>query len=158
MTASNEEPAEHDLGGVLRNAGRRSEPPEDVARSVRAAVEAQWREVIAQRTRWRRIGLSLAAAAAFVAVGLWAARPALLGPGEQPWIAASANGPYVVWLSKRGETLRLLRPGAAKPIDLAPHAGDPVVASGPSGRGPVVAVWEDRDSGRFSIQCEILSP
>ena len=82
----------------------------------------------------------------------------LLGPGEQPWIAASANGPYVVWLSKRGETLRLLRPGAAKPIDLAPHAGDPVVASGPSGRGPVVAVWEDRDSGRFSIQCEILSP
>jgi hypothetical protein len=75
--------AEHDLGGVLRNAGRRSGPPEDVAQSVRAAVEAQWRGVIAQRVRRRRIGLSLAATAALAALGLWAARPELLGSGER---------------------------------------------------------------------------
>jgi hypothetical protein len=75
--------SEHDLGGVLRNAGRRSEPPEDVAQSVRAAVEAQWRDAVGRRTQRRRIGLSLAAAAAFAAFGLWAARPVLLGSGER---------------------------------------------------------------------------
>lgn len=80
-----EENAERDLSGVLRNAGRRSGPPEDVAHAIRAAVEAQWREVIAQRTRRRRIGLSLAAAAVCAALGLWAAGPGpvLLGSGER---------------------------------------------------------------------------
>jgi len=78
-----EENAERDLSGVLRNAGRRSGPPEDVAQAIRAAVEAQWREVIAQRNRRRRIGLSLAAAAVCAALGLWAARPVLLGSGER---------------------------------------------------------------------------
>lgn len=70
---------EQDLGHVLRNAGRRSEPPEEVAQSVRAVVEAQWREVVAQRTRRRGIGLSLAAAL-FIAIGLWAA-PVLWSSG-----------------------------------------------------------------------------
>jgi len=74
---------EHGVGGVLRNAGRRSDPPEDAAQSVRAAVEAQWREVVAQRTRRRRMELSLAAAAALAAIGLWAARPVLLGTGDR---------------------------------------------------------------------------
>ena len=72
---------EQDLGHVLRNAGRRSEPPEEVAQSVRAVVESQWREVVAHRTRRRRIGLSLAAAAAFIAIGLWAVRPMLWSSG-----------------------------------------------------------------------------
>lgn len=79
MVSPTEDPAEHGLDGVLRNAGRRSEPPEEMAQAVRAAVEAQWREVIAGRARRRRIGLSLAAGAALLALGLWAARPALLG-------------------------------------------------------------------------------
>jgi BNR repeat protein len=81
----------------------------------------------------------------------------LLGPGEQPWIAAAADGPYVVWLSKRGETLNVLRAGQAKPIELSPHAADPAIASRLGGRGPVVAVWEGRDRGRYSIQCQVIS-
>jgi len=76
---------ERDLEDVLRNAGRRSGPPDDVVQSVRAAVEAQWRDTVARRARrHRRIGLSLAAGFAIAAVALWAMRPLLLGtPGER---------------------------------------------------------------------------
>jgi BNR repeat-like domain len=80
----------------------------------------------------------------------------LLGPGEQPWIAATAAGPYVVWLSKRGDGLQLLTPGAQQSAQLAASAGDPVIASAPSGRGPVVVAWEARDQGRYGIKCEVL--
>jgi hypothetical protein len=80
----------------------------------------------------------------------------LLGAGEQPWIAATREGPYVVWLTKRGETLNLLTPAQSKPVALSPHAGDPVVAAAPGGRGPVVAIWEAREGGRCSIQCQVV--
>ena len=74
---------EQDLGHVLRNAGRRAEPPEDLTRAVRARAEAQWREAVALRTGRRRIGFSLAAGFAVAAVSLWIARPLFQGPGER---------------------------------------------------------------------------
>jgi hypothetical protein len=82
----------------------------------------------------------------------------LLGSGEQPWVAATADGSYVVWVKKRGETLYLLAPGKKQPIEIAPHASDPVIAAALGGRGPVVTVWEGRDNGRYSIQCEVIAP
>lgn len=81
----------------------------------------------------------------------------LLGAGEQPWIASAADGLYVVWVTKRGETLNLFSPSTKKPLELSPHAADPAIASGPGGRGPLVVVWEGRNSGRYSIQCQVLS-
>jgi hypothetical protein len=87
----------------------------------------------------------------------------LLGRGEQPWIASANSTYHIVWLKKRGETLYLLRTGdygaqAGKlnPIELAPHAADPVIAASLSGRGPVVAAWEGRDGGRRWIQCQVV--
>jgi ferric-dicitrate binding protein FerR (iron transport regulator) len=85
MTAEGTPNAEQDVGQVLRNAGRRLEPPAEVSRSVRAAVEAQWREVLVQRTAqrsWRRIGWSAAAGFALAALGLWAVLPSLHATGE----------------------------------------------------------------------------
>jgi hypothetical protein len=79
-----------------------------------------------------------------------------LGPGEQPWIAATSAGPFVVWLKKRGETALLLRPETREPIELAHHANDPVVASGPGGRTPVVAVWESREGNTYTIHCQLI--
>lgn len=75
--------AERDVGDVLRNAGRRSDPPEDLVRSVRAAVEAQWREVVAVRAvqRRRRVGFAVAAGVVLAGVAIWAARPLLLPHG-----------------------------------------------------------------------------
>lgn len=81
----------------------------------------------------------------------------LLGVGEQPWIAATDAGPFVVWLKKRGDIAYLHKPGSELPIELASHAADPVIAAGPNGRGPVVAVWETRDGKNYSIQCQVVA-
>jgi hypothetical protein len=81
----------------------------------------------------------------------------LLGAGEQPWIAATEDGPFVVWLKKRGDVAYLLTPGSKSPRELASHAADPVVAAGPSGRGPVVAAWEVRDGKDYLVQCQVIA-
>jgi len=81
-----------------------------------------------------------------------------LGAGEQPWIAATDAGPFVVWLKKRGDIAYLLTPESKSPIELASHAADPVIAAGPNGRGPVVAVWEHRDGTNYTVQCQVIVP
>ncbi|HEV7280504.1 MAG TPA: sialidase family protein [Pirellulaceae bacterium] len=66
----------------------------------------------------------------------------LLAIGEQPWIAATPEGAWIVWLSKRGGDLWLAPPGGERPIRFASGATDPAVAAAADGEGPVVAVWE----------------
>ena len=80
-----------------------------------------------------------------------------LGVGEQPWIAATDAGPFVVWLKKRGDVAYLLTPGSSSPRELASHAADPVIAAGPNGRGPVVAAWERRDGQSYTIHCQVVA-
>lgn len=79
-----------------------------------------------------------------------------LGTGEQPVLALTDQGPWAAWLTKRGESLLLLKPGAEQPFQLATHAADPVIAVGPQGRGPVVAAWEVRQGKQRSIQCQVV--
>lgn len=79
-----------------------------------------------------------------------------LGTGEQPVLALTERGPLSAWLTKRGESLLLLKPGAEQPIPLAKHAADPVIAADPRGRGPVVAAWEVRQGKQRSIQCQVV--
>jgi hypothetical protein len=80
-----------------------------------------------------------------------------LGIGEQPWITATANGPYVAWLKKRGDVLLLLSPGSDKPLELGARAYDPVIATGPNGSGPVVAVWETHEGKDYAIRASVLA-
>lgn len=67
-----------------------------------------------------------------------------LGDGEQPWIAATKDGPYVAWVKKRGEEGYVAIPGHASPTKFADHATDPVIAAGPAGGKSVVVAWESR--------------
>lgn len=85
------------------------------------------------------------------------AKERLLGPGEQPWIASTEAGQYVVWSKKRGEVAYLLTPGKMTPIELVSNASYPVIAAGTTGHGPVVAAWEIRSGKSFSIQCQVIS-
>lgn len=80
----------------------------------------------------------------------------LLGPGEQPWIAASVDGPFVIWLAKRGDAAYLLSPQSKSPLKLATNATDPVLATGSAGQGPVVAAWESRDGANHTIQFQVV--
>lgn len=79
-----------------------------------------------------------------------------LGAGEQPWLAATEAGPCVAWVESRGGRLRLLEPGAKKARTLATHASDPVLAVGPAGRSPLVAVWEEREGDEARVMCEVV--
>lgn len=80
-----------------------------------------------------------------------------LGGGEQPWLAATSQGPYVAWVTSRGGNLQLLRPGADEAVTLAGHAADPVLAVGSGSKPPVVAVWEESDGAGSRIACEIVT-
>ncbi len=82
---------EASLAALLRDAGPRAEPPPDVARQVRAVVEAEWRAVVAARqqmlrptvypaVRRRWPALALAASVAMAAIGAWVALPLLNHP------------------------------------------------------------------------------
>jgi hypothetical protein len=81
-----------------------------------------------------------------------------LGAGEQPWIAASAEGPYVVWLEEGTERLLMRAPGDSHSVELAPKAAAPVIAAALNDAGPVVAAWEARHGKRTSILCNVISP
>ena len=82
---------------------------------------------------------------------VFAARPGererRLGRGVQGWTAVGPGGPYATWLDARPGRLLAQVPGRPDPLVLADAANDPVVASGPGGRGPVVAAWEARSGG-----------
>lgn len=76
----------------------------------------------------------------------------LLGNGEQPWIAATKDGPYVVWVSKRGVDGYLLSPGHQSPAKFGSHVTDPVIATRQGGQKPVVMAWESH----HSIQVQVV--
>lgn len=73
-----------------------------------------------------------------------------LGPGEQPWVAATSTGPVAVWLRKRGDAL-MLRQAGTKAVELAKSAGDPVIAAGGPKNDVVVAAWEESHGGARKI-------
>jgi hypothetical protein len=79
-----------------------------------------------------------------------------LGVGEQPWVACTRDGPYVIWLEKRGGAVRLLKPNSTEPMIIDHHASDPVVSASPDGSGLVVAAWESIDGEENSIRCLVI--
>lgn len=80
----------------------------------------------------------------------------LLGKGEQPWLAASEDGPYIVWVSKRGQDAYLLAPGSTSPRILAHGAFDPVIASAPTGKTSIVAAWEGKEGQNTAVFCQVI--
>ena len=81
----------------------------------------------------------------------------LLGSGEQPWVAGTSTGAYVVWLSKRNGDLWLAGPKATQPLKLAAGATDPVIVAAISRKGPVVAAWEAGPKGSTSIMAAVVA-
>ena len=75
----------------------------------------------------------------------------LLGPGDQPWIAASTDGPCIAWTSGKTRNLMLQRPGITTPDLVAREAGFPVLASAANGSRTVL-VWEQRQSDQQTVQ------
>lgn len=82
---------------------------------------------------------------------------ALLGKGQQGWAAAGPGGVYLVWIARRPGAVMALLPGSARPIRLAERGSDPVVAGPVSGKGPVVAAWEEGSPTARRIRAMVLT-
>ncbi|HVY82483.1 MAG TPA: FecR family protein [Steroidobacteraceae bacterium] len=67
------DPDEAGIARVLRAAGGRAQPAEEMKAAVRAAVHAEWRRTVARRHR-RRVYLALAASLAMAALAVWIGR------------------------------------------------------------------------------------
>jgi ferric-dicitrate binding protein FerR (iron transport regulator) len=79
----NKEAGEAHVAHVLRSAGRRADPPDELKRGVRASVQAEWQLIVAERARRRRrLGLSLAAGLAVAALGVRVSVTVLQSPSE----------------------------------------------------------------------------
>jgi len=72
---------ESGIARVLKAAGGRAAPADDMKSAVRAAVHAEWRASVAKRGQ-RRVWLALAASLAVAAAALWLSRPFFSTPGE----------------------------------------------------------------------------
>jgi len=95
-------------------------------------------------TVWRRDGNVYAAAGD-------GSPEILLGPGQQPWIAGTAQGSAIVWTVGREGDLLVQTTSSGKSQKLAGAARDPVIASSPNGDGPVIACWESKLNGDSSV-------
>lgn len=84
-------------------------------------------------------------------------RERFLGVGQQPDIAVGADGEFIVWLSRRGGDLKLLRPGSTSPTTLAENATDPVIAAARSSPQNVIAAWETGSTPNTTIHAIIVA-
>ncbi|MEJ7594336.1 MAG: sialidase family protein [Planctomycetaceae bacterium] len=77
----------------------------------------------------------------------------LLGPGEQPWIAATQKGAFIAWTTGRDGNLMLRAPGTEAATVLSSNARDPIVVAA-DGKGPVVCCWEAKrgDDSQIVVQ------
>jgi hypothetical protein len=62
-----------------------------------------------------------------------------LGDGEQPWLAETAHGPAITWISRRPGDLLVKLPWNTLPAKVAPDARDPVVIGW---QDTAIVAWE----------------
>jgi hypothetical protein len=78
-----------------------------------------------------------------------------LGPGVQPWLAATPKGPIAAWLTSRPGTLQLLLPGENEFHSIAEIATDPVIAAG-SNASCIAIAWEDGHPATRRIRLQVI--
>ena len=101
-------------------------------------------------TVWRRGGLVFATRGQ-------AADETLLGRGEQPWIASTADDSLAVWTAAREEDLFITSLKNIEPRKLDTKARDPVIATPRSGQGPIIVCYESQHGDESSIAVQALA-
>jgi hypothetical protein len=74
---------------------------------------------------------------------------------KQPWLAATAAGPIVVWTNRREGDLWMQSPKSKEPTKLAADARDPVVVTVP-GKDRAVVCWEGRADGQRALLAAVI--
>jgi hypothetical protein len=75
----------------------------------------------------------------------------LLGPGDQPWIAAATAGPVICWTTGGSRDLMLLNPHETVPVKLDSRAKDPVVVVSHQ-TATATVLWEHKVEGGQEIR------
>jgi ferric-dicitrate binding protein FerR (iron transport regulator) len=112
------------LGALLAASGARATPPEEQRQQVRAAVEAEWRTLVAARQRRRRVtAWAAAAAVAVVAVSAWWIRP-LVSPPAEPFASLARVQGTVEYREGRDGSWRHVQDGTRISPGAALRTGD----------------------------------
>lgn len=117
-----------DIENVLKAAGPRDRPSEEIERRIREHVRIEWRSIITEERarRRRRTSLALAAGLAIAALGAWLAGPMVAGTGETVATIAIASGEI------RAKTSWL---GRWRPVESGEIIGaGAILKTGPGGR------------------------
>jgi ferric-dicitrate binding protein FerR (iron transport regulator) len=96
---------DRDLELVLKSAGLRERPPGDVERAVREQLRAEWRDMVAERSRRgrQRAAFALAASILVAVAGFWAIAPRFAATPVVVASVATASGDVRVtsgWLDR----------------------------------------------------------
>ncbi len=121
-TMNDDRPIESDDASIerlLREVGARSEPSAELASEVRAIVHAEWREVVAERTRRKRaFGYGIAASLIVAVLGVALLARTFLKPIASPQsvasiakIQADAHTGFAQVSATQGESWRDIGPG-----------------------------------------------
>src|SRR5262245_32069960 len=97
-----------ELDRLLRVAGPRLEPPEDIEREIRAAVHREWRAVVSARSRRQRFTqLAIAAGLGAIALTAWLLNQA---PSSEAVVVASIERSF------EGGSIRSENPASERPL------------------------------------------
>ncbi|HEV7715853.1 MAG TPA: FecR family protein [Steroidobacteraceae bacterium] len=152
--------AEHDdkdIARVLKAAGGRVSPSDEMQQAVYLAVQAEWRTTVQkqQRRRNQRVWLAVAASVAVAAVALFVSRSVIVPPEEIVANVSRSVGD-VQTLQGDSESWQYVADSDATPL----HAGERI-HTGPTGRIAIamrdgVSVRLDRDTSVAFVDADHL--
>jgi ferric-dicitrate binding protein FerR (iron transport regulator) len=101
------------LAGLIRQGGARAQPSRAARDAAREAVRAEWKGVVAARSRRRAARWSVAGAAVAAGVAAWIALPLLEGPAPAVAAVVRVSGPVDIGSSRLLGSFARIAPGAA---------------------------------------------
>lgn len=75
----------------------------------------------------------------------------LVGVGEQPWIASTANGPVAIWSTRKDGELKMKIADNTEAQSITANARDAVVVAEPTSGKAAYVFWEQNENGRSSV-------
>ncbi len=75
----------------------------------------------------------------------------LVGVGEQPWIASTANGPVAIWSTRKDGELKLKSAYYTEVQSITQNARDAVIVTEPVLGKAAYVFWEQNENGRSSV-------
>lgn len=80
----------------------------------------------------------------------------LIGVGEQPWIASTANGPVTIWSTRKDGELKMKSTDNTEAQSITANARDAVIVAEPVSGKAAYVFWEQNENGRSSVYAKTI--